>query len=128
MEGSGQNQSFVTLRMIPHCTWLGWVDPRVDLSAVEKRKIYCLRSKSKIDFPQNYWVFGLFPLSGILDNIVTCQPIVGLPYRALLGSRPVNNTLRNNRGSGGFSAPCVATQQAAMTSHGTTLVSEATPL
>jgi hypothetical protein len=77
----------------------------------------------------------------IFYNIVTCQPIVGLRNRALLGSRPLNalrpNTPYATIGEAVFipcrampsrTAPCVATQQAAMTSHGTTLISEATPL
>jgi hypothetical protein len=66
---------------------------------------------------------------------VTCQPIVGLRNTALLGSRSVNNSWRNTRyamvGEAVFSscrivpsqtAPCIATQQAVLMSHSTTLV------
>jgi hypothetical protein len=80
---------------------------------------------------------------------VTCQPFVGLRNRTLLGSRPLNASRPSTRcaavGESVFApcrfeprevevrpvpsrtAPCVATQQAAMTSHGSTLASEATP-
>jgi hypothetical protein len=79
-------------------------------------------------------------------NTVTCQPIVGLRNRALLGSRRPIASRPNTRcaatGEAVFTpcrfepreavpsrtTPCVAAQQAAMTSHGITLVSEATPL
>jgi hypothetical protein len=33
----------------------------------------------------------------VTENIVTRQPIVGLRYRALLGSRPANNSRPNTR-------------------------------
>jgi hypothetical protein len=33
--------------------------------------------------------------NGALHNIVTCQPVVGLRNRALLGSRPVNKIPRS---------------------------------
>jgi hypothetical protein len=73
-------------------------------------------------------------------TIVTCQPIVGLRNRALLGSRPLKASRPNTRyatiGEAVFTpcravpcravpcmpsrtAPCVATQHVAMTSHAT---------
>jgi hypothetical protein len=71
--------------------------------------------------------------------IVTCQPIIGLRNKALLGDRPLNaswpNTFCAAVGEAVF-APCRAvlsrtaqstgTQLATMTSHGSTLVSKAT--
>jgi hypothetical protein len=75
-----------------------------------------------------------------IKNIVTCQPIVGLRKKALLGSRPLSTSRPSTRCAAvgeavsspcravpSRTAPCAATQQAAMTSHGSTLVSEATP-
>jgi hypothetical protein len=73
------------------------------------------------------------------DDIMTCQPFVGL-RNGVSRHRPVNNSRPNTRcaavGEAVF-APCravpsrtatsAATQQAAMTSHGSTLASEATP-
>jgi hypothetical protein len=74
-------------------------------------------------------------------NIVTCQTIVGLRNKALLGSRPLKTSRLNTRcaavGEAVFApcravpnrtAPSAATQQAAITSHGSTLVSKATPV
>jgi hypothetical protein len=81
-------------------------------------------------------------LSKIHLNIVTCQPIVGLRNRALLGSRPLNasrpSTCCATVGEAGSSPHSrdddtqqhwntVPAHQAAITSHGSTLVSEATP-
>jgi hypothetical protein len=75
----------------------------------------------------------------IKQYIVTCQPIVGLRNKALLGSRPLNASRPNTRcaavGEAVF-APCRAEQNrtercytaGAMMSHGSTLVSKATPV
>jgi hypothetical protein len=68
-------------------------------------------------------------------HTVTCRPIVGLLNPLLNTSRP--NTRYAAIGEAVFypcravpsrTAPCVATQQAAMTSHGITLVSKEIPL
>jgi hypothetical protein len=74
-------------------------------------------------------IFNVILLSYICS--VTCQPIVGLRNRALLGSRPLNASRPNTRyaaiGEAVFTpcravpsrtAPCVATQHVAMTSPG----------
>jgi hypothetical protein len=73
------------------------------------------------------------------SNILTCQPIIGLRNKVLLGGRLLNasrpNTLCAAVGEAVFApcravlsrtAPSAGTQQAAMTSHGSTLVSKAT--
>jgi hypothetical protein len=92
-----------------------------------------------------YWFFLLFNCSKVYCvrcvYIVTWQPIVGLCSRALLGSRQLNASRPNTRsaavGEAVFApfravpsrtAPSAATQQAAMTSHGSTLVSKAKPV
>jgi hypothetical protein len=68
-------------------------------------------------------------------HIVTCRPIVGLRNKALLGDRPVKTRDRKRaarrwgkRAVPSRTAWSAATQQPAMTSHGSTLVSKATPV
>jgi hypothetical protein len=72
------------------------------------------------------YIFGEINYSGyvlLADDIVTCQPIVGLRKKSLLGSRPLNASRPNTRcaavGEAGF-APCRAERcctAGAMTSH-----------
>jgi hypothetical protein len=99
--------------------------------------LLCSLGKESTPKRQQYAYLIDFP-----ENIVTCQPIVGLRNRALLGSRPLNASRPSTRcaavGEAGSSPRSrddvtqqhwntVPAQQAAMMSHGSTLISEASP-
>jgi hypothetical protein len=145
---------FTPRERAPGTNWIGsWVDPRADLNDLEKRKFltlpglelrplhlcsydYILNAVYVLFYPHQSWK----EIGKKIFNIVTCQPIVLLRNRTLLGSRPLSASRPNTRCAAvgeavsspcravpNRTAPCVATQKAAMTSHGITLVSEATP-
>jgi hypothetical protein len=146
-----ENQLFLSLKQKNQGQSQLWTDQRQQKSLrliIPKMRKTASDCYQQLDYGGCKTVIRLTQLDYLLEqdwitrgNNVTCQPIVGLRNRALLGSRPLNASRTNTRYATtgeavsspyravlSWTAPCVVTQQAAMTSHGITLVSEATPL